>query len=585
MFWMTLSFRQWLLVALGCCALVLCGCQPKIDTSVTDQIRKKPASPSSESEADYSCSYFYFLWGRHAELLLRFEEALEFYQKALVCDEKAETISEKVPILLLRLERTDEASLWLHNYLAVHPDKTGMRMLYAKVLLRQNKNTEAMNQYQLMSDQHPDDPAILLLLAEMYLAADQPDKAGPLLERVLSRDPSSYPGNILMARLCQVQERVDEAVGHYQKALERNWSSELQMELGELYTKVGRYDEAAALYGALIERDEQNESARVALIHVYLLQKKDAQALAELNNLKSFADQPRRVDLTIARLYAKQKHYDKAIAITEKILEKENLPEARYFLAMLLVQQEKYNRALKQVRQIDRKAPEYPDSLFLQVRILREQNKLEEAKLLLEKHIGADESSNAEMYIVLAALHQFEGREDLSKKVLLQGLEFFPDDEDLLYEYGLILENGGEHGAALAIMEKIIELKPDNAAALNFVGFSWAEKKINLDQALDYIQRAIELKPDNGYIRDSLGWIYFRLGKIEQAIKELETAARLSPNDAAILEHLGDVYLESGRVREALQTYKKAVKFSNEDEQEKKRILEKIRILDKQGTH
>ena len=102
---------------------------------------------------------------------------------------------------------------------------------------------------------------------------------------------------------------------------------------------------------------------------------------------------------------------------------------------------------------------------------------------------------------------------------------------------------------------------------------------------MDYIQRAIELKPDNGYIRDSLGWIYYRLGKIEQAIKELETAARLSPNDAAILEHLGDVYLESGRVREALQTYKKAVKFSNEDEQEKKRILEKIRILDKQGTH
>ena len=249
------------------------------------------------------------------------------------------------------------------------------------------------------------------------------------------------------------------------------------MELGELYIKVGRYDEAAALYGALIERDEQNESARVALIHVYLLQKKDAQALTELNNLKSFADQPRRVDLTIARLYAKQKHYDKAIAITEKILEKENLPEARYFLAVLLVQQEKYNRALKQVRQIDRKAPEYPDALFLQVRILREQNKLEEAKLLLEKHIGAGESSNAEMYIMLAALHQLEGREDLSKKVLLQGLEFFPDDEDLLYEYGLILENGGEHGAALAIMEKIIELKPDNAAALNFVGFSWAEKK------------------------------------------------------------------------------------------------------------
>jgi len=578
--WLTPPFRQQLLVTLGCLIFLLCGCQPKTETATARQV-----SGPSESKADHGCSYAYFLWGRHAELLLHFEEALEFYQKALICDDQAEFVSEKVPILLLRLERTDEAAIWLHNYLAAHPDRTGMRMLYARVLLRQKKNTEAMQQYQLISDRHPDDPAILLLLAEMYLAANQADKGRPLLERVLAQDPSSYPGHILMARLCQLEEKIDEAVEHYRKALERNLSSELQMELGELYIKNERYDEAVALYGAIIERDEQNEGARVALIHVYLLQNKDTQALAELNRLKTYADQPRRVDLTIARLYAKQKHYDKAIAIVEKILEKENLPEARYFLAVLLVQQQKYGRALKQVRLIDRRAPEYVDALFLQVRILREQDKLEEARQLLEQHIESGDLRNAEMYIMLAALYQMDGRDDLSKKVLLQGLEFFPDNENLLYEYGLLLEDNGEHGAALAIMQKVIALKPDNAAALNFVGFSWADKKINLDQALEYIQRAIELKPDNGYIRDSLGWVYYRLGKLDQAIKELETAVKLSPEDAAILEHLGDVYLEKGRVRDALQTYKKAVKFSTEDEKEKNRILEKIRILEKQGTH
>ena len=102
---------------------------------------------------------------------------------------------------------------------------------------------------------------------------------------------------------------------------------------------------------------------------------------------------------------------------------------------------------------------------------------------------------------------------------------------------------------------------------------------------MDYIQRAIELKPDNGFIRDSLGWVFFRLGKIDQAIKELEAAVRLSPDDPAILDHLGDAYLESGRVREALQTYKKALKHAMDDEQEKNRIVEKIRILEKQGTY
>jgi tetratricopeptide (TPR) repeat protein len=515
--------------------------------------------------------------------MLRFEEALEFYQKALICDEQADYISEKVPILLLRLDRTDEAATWLHNYLEKHPDKTGMRMLYAKVLLRQKKNAEAMRQYQLISDRHPDDPAILLLLAEMYLNANQPERARPLLERILAQDPAAYLAHVLMARLCQLQALPEEAIEHYTKALERNWSSELQMELGELYVKAGQHDEAVRLYRDIIERDEQNEGARVALIHVYLLQKKDDQALEELNRLKSYAEQPQRVDLTIARLYAKQKKYDKAVAIVEKILHKENLSEARYFLAVLFVQQEKYGRALRQVRQIDREAPEYLDALFLQVRILREQNKLAEAKQLLEEHIAAADTRNAEMYILLAALYQDLGRDDLSKQVLLEGIEGFPNDENLLYEYGLLLEEEGDHAGALAIMQKIIEIKPDNAAALNFVGYSWADKQVNLDQALDYIQRAIELKPDNGYIRDSLGWVYYRLGRLDQAIKELEAAVRLSPNDAAILEHLGDVYLESGRVREALQTYKKAVKHST-DQQEKKRIQEKIRILGKQGT-
>ncbi|MDD2463267.1 MAG: tetratricopeptide repeat protein [Desulfobulbus sp.] len=579
-----LSFRSCCrsLVTLWCLTALLSGCADTAKAPDTSVSANRPPAPAS-GDVDRSCSSFYFLWGRHSELLLQFEEALEFYQKALICDEQADYISEKIPILLLRLERTSEASSWLADYLQGHPDKTGMRMLYAKVLLRQKKTTEAMHQYQLISERHPDDAAILLLLSEMYINAEQPERAEPLLSRILVREPNSYLGHILMARMRQAEGKTDDAVDHYQRALKRNWSSDLNMELGEVLVKSGRYDEAVKLYRELVEKDGGNESARVALVHVYLLQKKDSQALAELNRLKTIAEQPQRVDLTIARLYAKQKHYDKAIAIVEKLLTRENLPEARYFLAVLQVQQGRLGKALKQVRLIEPTAPEYADAFFLQVRILREQDKLDQALELLEHQISSGPLRNSELYIMLAGLHQLEGRDDLSKKVLLQGIDAFPNDGDLLYEYGLLLEGDGDHEAALAIMEKIIDLKPDHAAALNFVGYSWADTQVNLDQALEYIRRAIEIKPENGYIHDSLGWVYYRLGKLDQATKELETAVKLSPDDAAILDHLGDVYLESGRVRDALRTYKKALKLSKEDEQEKKRILEKIRILEKQG--
>jgi tetratricopeptide (TPR) repeat protein len=560
---------------------LLGGCTDKMAAPGVNEAAKRTAV-AVNGDVDLACSTFYFLWGRHAELLLRFEEALEFYQKALICDERADFISEKIPILLLRLERTSEAETWLADYLQSHPDKTGMRMLYAKVLLKQKKHSEAMREYQIISERHPDDVAILLLLAEMYITAGQPEQAEPLLDRILGKDPHSYLGHILMARLRQAQGNTDGAVDHYQKALKRNWSSDLEMELGELYIKAGRYNEAARLYRGLVDRDGQNEGARVALIHVYLLQKNDGQALAELNRLKTIAQQPQRVDLTIARLYAKQKQFDRAIAIVEKILVKEDLPEARYFLAVLQIQKGRLTKALKQVRLIGPSAPEYADAFFLQIRILREQDKLDEAMRLLQEQIDAGSLRTGELYIMLAALHQMEGRDDLSKSVLLKGIEAYPNDENLLYEYGLLLESDGDHEAALAVMQKIIEIKPDHAAALNFVGYSWADTKVNLDQALDYIQRAIELKPENGYIHDSLGWVYYRLGKLDQAVKALETAVKLSPDDAAILDHLGDVYLESGRIREALQAFRKALKLTRDNDKEKKRILEKIRILEKQ---
>jgi Putative Zn-dependent protease, contains TPR repeats len=572
------GYRSWLFAVLICAVFLAGGCQQKSDTTAL------PVVSSGDGKADHACSYAYFLWGRHAELLLRFEEALEFYQKALICDGQAEFVSEKVPILLLRLERTDEAVRWLLNYLETYPDRTGMRMLYAKVLLKQQKNTEAMEQYRVISEQNPDDPTIRMLLAEMYMNTGQMDEARPLLEQVLVQEPASYPGRVLMAQLCRMQGQVDDAVEHYLKALEQNWSSELAVELGELYIKSGQYNEAAALFQAAIEQDDQNETVRVALVHVYLLQDKINQALAELHRLKTYADQPQRVDLTIASLYAKQGHYDKAIAIVEKVLDREKLPETRYFLAALLVQQQKYGRALKQLRLIDRNALEYPDALLLQVRVLKEMNRLEEGRQLLESHLDAGELRSAEMYGMLAAFYQIEGRNEISKKVLLQGLAFFPDNEDLLYGYGLLLEDGEEHDAALAVMQKIITIKPDHVGALNFVGYSWADKKINLDQALEYIQRAVELKPDSGYIRDSLGWVYYRLGKFDQAIKELEVAVRMSSDDAAILEHLGDAYLEKGRQRDALQVYKKAARCTIKDDSDKNRIREKIRMLEKQGV-
>jgi Flp pilus assembly protein TadD len=131
---------------------------------------------------------------------------------------------------------------------------------------------------------------------------------------------------------------------------------------------------------------------------------------------------------------------------------------------------------------------------------------------------------------------------------------------------------------AISRMEKVLELKPDHAEALNYLGYTWAENNVNLEQALEYIQKSMSLKPDSGYIQDSLGWVYFRMGKFNLAIKEILAALLLEPNDPNIYEHLGDIYNEQGKKKKAKEAYTKAEQLFT-TESSKNRMQEKINGL------
>ena len=86
---------------------------------------------------------------------------------------------------------------------------------------------------------------------------------------------------------------------------------------------------------------------------------------------------------------------------------------------------------------------------------------------------------------------------------------------------------------------------------LNYLGYSWVDQGINLDQGMAMVKRAVQQKPDDGYIVDSLGWAYFRVGNYDEAVKQLERAIELKPEDPTINEHLGDAYWRVGRELEA----------------------------------
>jgi tetratricopeptide (TPR) repeat protein len=146
----------------------------------------------------------------------------------------------------------------------------------------------------------------------------------------------------------------------------------------------------------------------------------------------------------------------------------------------------------------------------------------------------------------------------------------------VFYFRGICHERAKNWPAAEADLKKALELHPDQAHVLNYLGYSWVDQGINLDEGMRMIRRAVEQRPDDGYIVDSLGWAYYRIGNIEEATKHLERAVELKPDDPTINDHLGDAYWKTGRQLEAQFQWQHATQLKPEPD-ELKKIEDKLK--------
>jgi tetratricopeptide (TPR) repeat protein len=121
----------------------------------------------------------------------------------------------------------------------------------------------------------------------------------------------------------------------------------------------------------------------------------------------------------------------------------------------------------------------------------------------------------------------------------------------IFYFRGICYERSKQWPKAEADLKKALELFPEQPHVLNYLGYSWIDQGVNLDEGMAMIKRAVQQRPDDGYIVDSLGWAYFRLANYGEAVKNLERAIELKPEDPTINDHLGDAYWRVGRVLEA----------------------------------
>jgi tetratricopeptide (TPR) repeat protein len=203
----------------------------------------------------------------------------------------------------------------------------------------------------------------------------------------------------------------------------------------------------------------------------------------------------------------------------------------------------------------------------------------DEAKKLLERVI-AERPKDTEAIVELGNIQR--GRKNFAEcgDTYSKAVANLTNPEKLnwvmFYFRGICYERSHQWPAAEADMKKALSLYPDQPLVLNYLGYSWVDQGIHLDEGMDMIRRAVEQRPDDGYIVDSLGWAYYRVGNYDEAVKNLERAVELKPEDPTINDHLGDAYWRVGRALEAHFQWSHA-KDLNPDPEELPKIEAKLK--------
>ena len=566
-----------LLIA-GGLALCCLSCTPAIQ-GVPGQPPFAADLEPYEEAVDRGCSYFNFLWGKSAEIEERYDEAIYAYKQALVCDRLAGHVMRSLAGLLVKTGQREQAVEWINKLIALNPKDSEARALLANLYSIMERYQEAAEIYEAILIDDPQNFNVRLLLGGLYARIHDYDKARQVLEKLAEINPDSYAGYYYLAKLYQEMRLYDKAAEAFGKALTLNWSPMLAYEVAELQEQVKRYPEAVAIYQRIIAEDPSDERARSFLANVYFRQGEVDKALQEMENLRDISVDPVKVELAICRILLDAGRRLEAVTRLNAILKKDPKADgARALLILAYYQQGDLATTKKLLRQMRPASPAYEESVIMLARILQEEKDLPGAEKALRQAMADKQHRRLNFYVALAMLYAGQDKIAKAHGVFTQAFADFPGNVEAHYEYALFLQKLNDMAGAMRQMEEVLKREPKHARALNYVGYTWAEEGRNLEEAKTYIEQAVALLPKDGFVRDSMGWVYYRLGDFPAAIRELEMAVALSPDDPTIYEHLGDAYLKNNDHAKARQAYVKSLEF-HEEEEKKAAVRSKLEAL------
>jgi tetratricopeptide (TPR) repeat protein len=246
-----------------------------------------------------------------------------------------------------------------------------------------------------------------------------------------------------------------------------------------------------------------------------------------------------------------------------------DLAEAALLIGDIMAEQDNLEAAIKAYQAVAPDSPLWFLAELHRARALHNMQRQDEAFALLEK-LATAKPERTDALVELGDLLRHDDRFAESERAYTRAIERIaqpgPEHWTLFYARGITYERTKRWPQAEKDFLYALELEPEQPFVLNYLGYSWVDMSRNLDRAKGMLHRAVELRPDDGFIVDSLGWVYFRLGEYDAAVEQLERAVELEPGDPVINDHLGDAYWRVGRHREARYQWRRALTLEPEED-------------------
>ncbi|CAK7056800.1 MAG: Beta-barrel assembly-enhancing protease [Desulfovibrio sp.] len=265
--------------------------------------------------------------------------------------------------------------------------------------------------------------------------------------------------------------------------------------------------------------------------------------------------------LTVAGLFIESRHYLQAESLLKQIAAKDDAPVDVFLLLADLTYEQRHDLplALSWLDRIPPQSKAAPKGALLRIQLLGESGKEQEA-LAATRQAQKQFSDLPQFWDLEVRLLARQKQMPLALEVARKAVKKWPDNAELAFLLGSLLDESGDKKEAFKVMEHILTLHPDNYQALNYVGYTLAEENRELERALKLLARADELSPDQSYIVDSLAWALYRLNRNDEALIQIRRAIKLDENaDASIWEHYGDIASKAGLKDEARNAYQKAL--------------------------